>query len=161
MRFAVARALAGAALLWAVAIFAAAYTAGQLHGGSLTYGLAAAVYAVGSFLCHQRPERSFHLWSAQMPVCARCTGIYVGAAASALATGVARRIVNRVNPVSPVSLINRPVPLLLLAATPAAATLLYEWATGDTPSNVIRGASGVILGAVVTRVLLTEVREGR
>lgn len=32
----------------------------------------------GSFLCHQIPERSPHLFGAQMPLCWRCTGILVG-----------------------------------------------------------------------------------
>src|ERR1044072_7313244 len=45
--------------------------------------LAAAVYAAGGFICHQIPDRSFHWHGAQLAVCARCTGIYVGACASA------------------------------------------------------------------------------
>ena len=28
--------------------------------------------------CHQRPERSFHIWGKQLPLCARCTGIVLG-----------------------------------------------------------------------------------
>jgi uncharacterized membrane protein len=46
---------------------------------------AAAVYAAGSLICHQRPERSFHLAGAQLPVCARCLGLYVGGFIGALA----------------------------------------------------------------------------
>ena len=33
-----------------------------------------------SLVCHQLPARSFHLWMPSLPVCARCTGIYLGAA---------------------------------------------------------------------------------
>ncbi len=34
---------------------------------------------VGSWLgCHQIPERSFHIYGYQFPLCARCTGIGVG-----------------------------------------------------------------------------------
>jgi len=29
-------------------------------------------------LCHQKPERSFHIGGRQFPVCARCTGIWLG-----------------------------------------------------------------------------------
>ena len=36
-------------------------------------------------VCHQRPERSFHVAGVQLPVCARCTGLYVSGAAGALA----------------------------------------------------------------------------
>ena len=28
--------------------------------------------------CHQRSDRSFHIGSRQFPICARCTGIFVG-----------------------------------------------------------------------------------
>ena len=35
-------------------------------------------------VCHQRPERSFGLFGGTVAVCARCLGIYFGAAAGAL-----------------------------------------------------------------------------
>jgi uncharacterized membrane protein len=31
-----------------------------------------------SWLCHQRPERSPHLWEWQFPLCWRCSGILAG-----------------------------------------------------------------------------------
>jgi uncharacterized membrane protein len=34
---------------------------------------------VGYAICHQIPERSFHIAGHQLPLCARCTGIYLGA----------------------------------------------------------------------------------
>ena len=152
MRLMAARALATTAILWSAAIVAATYAAGRAHG-VVPSGLAAAVYGVGRFVCHQRPERSFHLWAAQLPVCARCTGIYVGAAATALAgRAVARAATHR---------LSRPLVTLMVAAAPALATLVYEWTTGQTPSNGIRAASGVALGAAVMAVLLTEIRDGR
>jgi uncharacterized membrane protein len=42
------------------------------------------VYAAGSVICHQLPERSFFLDGRQLPVCARCTGLYLSAAAGFL-----------------------------------------------------------------------------
>lgn len=30
------------------------------------------------FRCHQLPDRSFHLFGFQFPLCARCTGIFLG-----------------------------------------------------------------------------------
>jgi hypothetical protein len=35
------------------------------------------------------------------------------------------------------------------AALPTAVTLIYEWTTGDTPSNAIRALAGAPLGAAV------------
>ncbi len=36
------------------------------------------VYQAFSHLCHQIPERSFHIAGYPLAVCARCTGLYVG-----------------------------------------------------------------------------------
>lgn len=33
---------------------------------------------VGHAICHQIPEHSYHLGGQQLPLCARCTGIYLG-----------------------------------------------------------------------------------
>ena len=41
------------------------------------------MYGIGAFICHQLPERSFHLGGFQIPVCARCLGIYAGVALTA------------------------------------------------------------------------------
>lgn len=37
------------------------------------------LYLFFSPICHQIPERSFFFFGHQLPVCARCTGIYFGA----------------------------------------------------------------------------------
>lgn len=36
------------------------------------------VMLIGSYLCHQLPERSPHIAGVQMPLCWRCTGITLG-----------------------------------------------------------------------------------
>jgi uncharacterized membrane protein len=45
---------------------------------------ALAIYAAGRLVCHQRPERSFASCGYQWPVCGRCAGLYMGAAAGVL-----------------------------------------------------------------------------
>src|SRR5260221_7816536 len=78
--------LCAASLIWIVALPLATYIAsGALPGLAPAKLFAFAVYGMGSVLCHQRPERSFHLWGVQLPVCARCVGVYAGAALLALA----------------------------------------------------------------------------
>lgn len=42
---------------------------------------AAVVDVLGSAVCHQRPERSFWSCGFRWPVCGRCSGLYLGAAA--------------------------------------------------------------------------------
>ena len=44
-------------------------------------GLAHALYLGFSPICHQLPDRSFHLHDFPFAVCARCTGLYFGLAA--------------------------------------------------------------------------------
>lgn len=115
------------------------------------YAFTLFVYAVGSVVCHQLPERSYVLWGRQLPVCARCAGIYVGAAA-ALVILAARRFA----PAAPRSTRTR-LWLLAAALAPNAVTLAYEWTNGVAPANGIRAAAGFALGAVVAWLLIYDV----
>jgi uncharacterized membrane protein len=149
------------ALLWPAAMVSATRIAALPGRGAAASLLSAAVYISGSLLCHQRPERSFYLWSAQFPVCARCTGIYVGAALGAL-VGLVRLTPNHSDVVSGFSRTNfvasgfsRTARLVLFVASlPTAVTLAYEWITGVTPANAIRALSGVVLGAAAAIVVM-------
>jgi uncharacterized membrane protein len=42
-------------------------------------GLLGKVDAIGYAVCHRISERSFHIGTLQLPLCARCTGMYLGA----------------------------------------------------------------------------------
>jgi len=147
----VRRAYLVAAPVWVATLPLATYAATRVHASTLADAFAFGIYAIGMVVCHQKPERSFHLWGAQLPVCARCTGIYLGAALgvvfrsaeasrSAIRMRRARVLTSRF--------------ALVLAALPTAATLLYEWTTGVTPANAIRFAAGLPLGAVVSWLVL-------
>jgi Predicted membrane protein (DUF2085) len=146
------RGLVTAELLWTAALLGVAYAVSHARGSSLVAAFSAAGYAVGSLICHQRPDRSFHLWGAQLPVCARCTGVYVGAALAGIAPALRR--------VSAGSRLRgrrvRPMLLLTAFATPALLTLVFEWTTGITPSNTTRAATGVLVGWAVMAILLEE-----
>ncbi|MBI3403383.1 MAG: DUF2085 domain-containing protein [Acidobacteria bacterium] len=119
------------------------WAAGRAHAPALLYSAAAAVYAIGALVCHQLPARSFHLWAVQMPVCARCAGIYVGAAIASLIALTSIREPPRVSRVT-----------LLAAAVPTALTLVFEWWTGQMPANWIRAAAGLPMGAIVTALVV-------
>lgn len=145
-----------ATVAWTASLFLAAYIAASPNSHSASYALALAVYSFGSFICHQRPERSFHVWTAQLPVCARCTGIYLGAAVAALAARESHHGLRASLGAWSV----RPGPTAVLVAAAAnAVTLVYETFTGVTPSNWIRAAAGLLLGAVVMAVLLIQLSE--
>jgi len=40
--------------------------------------LTESITAIFRIICHQQPERSYYIYGHQLPVCARCTGIYTG-----------------------------------------------------------------------------------
>jgi uncharacterized membrane protein len=146
--------LAAAAVLWALALPLAALAAARSDSSISTANvLALAIYEVGSLICHQRPERSFYLGSAILPVCARCTGIYVGAALAA-AMAIARIELGSVSRTPRPASSSRARLFLAVAAAPVLVTLAYEWITGRTPSNEVRAMSGACIGAAVAWVLI-------
>lgn len=54
--------------------------------------LASAIYSGFSYVCHQIPERSFHLAGHKFGVCSRCTGLYSGFALAALVYPLVRSL---------------------------------------------------------------------
>lgn len=105
----------------------------------------ALTYVAGSFICHQQSERSFHRGAAQLPVCARCLGLYAGASIGALGWAIAagRR---------------RPSPLvgarfaglrtaILVAGAPTLITVTTAWLGLWDPTNDVRFVLALPLGA--------------
>lgn len=138
-----------AAMAWAAILPVAAFAAS--FGSGIWGDVAAAVYGLGHVICHQRPERSFAWGGTAWPVCARCTGLYVGAALGACA-GLGAPIVAPVPP-------SRVRLALALAAGPAVASLLFEWGSRQTPSNLVRAATGLFLGLTTACLLVWFLRE--
>src|SRR4029078_2491377 len=113
------------------------------------------MYAAGAVICHQLPERSFHLAGFQLPVCARCLGIYAGAAAAAsihvlgatLADTARRRLL------SPAAARR----VFLGSALPTIVTVALEWSGVSFPTNVVRAVAGVVVGAGGALVVMSAV----
>lgn len=159
------RAFVAASVFAAAAIPLGAIAAGG--GRPALFGLAAAVYGMGSLVCHQLPTRSFHVGGVVLPVCARCTGIYVGAAVTSIAVTItsgrdfAAPLTRSLGRSASTARLEANVPYqtrairagLALAIMPTLATLVYEWTAGEFPSNAIRAAAGVPLGAVVAWIV--------
>jgi uncharacterized membrane protein len=141
-------AFVAATVTWALLLPLVPFVASRPHATPIAAALLIAVYAIGSAICHQLPERSYHLWTAQMPVCARCAGIYAGAAIAAILSSAGHRFRG--------AGAGRVRAILLLAALPTLATLTYEWTTGDMPAHWIRAATGVPLGATVASMILSS-----
>jgi uncharacterized membrane protein len=147
------RAFAGGSVAWSAALPAAAYAASRPAPPVPAYLLALVVYGVGGVVCHQLPERSFYLWGRQLPVCARCTGIYAGAAIAVVLNRGARSLFRRDRPGKDA----RPLKTLaLLASLPTILTLVYEWTTGVMPSNAVRAAAGLVLGVTLSWLVVVN-----
>jgi uncharacterized membrane protein len=116
--------------------------------------LTAIVGRFSSFICHQEPDRTFHIGNSAWAVCARCLGLYSAAPIGALmALTIAwRPVTARGNFL-----------LLCIAGVPTGATWLAEHALGWPMTNVIRFAAALPLGAAVAWVMgytLSDARRG-
>jgi uncharacterized membrane protein len=121
--------------------------------------IVALIFAVGRVICHQQPERSFFLDGDQFPVCARCTGLYVSAAAG-LAGWVAVKAAARWRP-----LLFDPrlaIRLIVIGGIPTAVSLAAGLAGVWDGSNATRALVAVPLGAsagaIVAAVFTKDLR---
>jgi uncharacterized membrane protein len=137
-----ARAIAALAVLWPLAQAATVAAALAGAGGTLT----ALVPIAASRVCHQRPERSFHTHGVQWPVCARCSGLYLGAAGGVW-LGFAQRLRSWTR--------DRRVRMTLaIASLPTVMTWAAEWALGLPVTNIARAVAALPLGAAVAAVIV-------
>jgi uncharacterized membrane protein len=139
-------ALAVGASLWALAIGTAPLLAAKTGLG------AALIYAAGSLICHQLPDRSFHVGEAQLPVCARCAGLYVGAAIGALAwamtAGRRRHSLPRVPALIALAIAGAPTALTYTTALLGVFDPPNLWRAGLAVP--LGAAAGVVVGAVAS-----------
>lgn len=113
------------------------------------------IYAFGSVICHQLPDRSFHLAGVQLPVCARCAGLYAGAAGGVLFWALRFRGRDHIWPRG------HALAVLVLASAPTALTVATAAAGLGDPENLWRAtlalplgmAGGAMVGAVASEHL--------
>ena len=85
------------------------------------------VYKFFSLICHQIPDRSWHLHGEPLAVCIRCASIYFGFLAGLLAG------------------LSPNARLLRIAMAATAAEFVFAWLVMD--SAILRSATGLVLGA--------------
>jgi uncharacterized membrane protein len=100
---------------------------------------ASAIYKVFSFVCHQIPERSFHLAGHQFAVCSRCTGLYAGFAVAALIYPLTRALIRTDTPRRR---------WLILAAVPLLIDFSLTYFGVWSNTHLTRFSTGALLGAV-------------
>jgi uncharacterized membrane protein len=136
-----------AACSWTAAMLLPPLTHGAFPLAARTIDL------IGSFVCHQRDDRSFHLAGARLAVCGRCTGLYVaGALGSLIAWAGSAHVPANTRM------------LILVAALPTALTLAIEWIGLANPGNAARALAAAPLGAAAgwlfVRLLRVEEQPG-
>lgn len=90
------------------------------------------------FLCHKKPERSFFYKGKQFPICARCTGIFVGYLLA---------IVSSIFVILPVEMC---LILLIPIAIDGTGQYLGKW----TSNNIRRFYTGILAGIATIYLLL-------
>jgi uncharacterized membrane protein len=139
-----------------VALVAAAWLLLIVAAPVLWTPVAGVIYAAGSLICHQLPERSFHFQSAQLPVCARCLGLYCGGAFGSV-MGASALVRQRINRGQPLLARTRRWRWTVAAAIPTIATVVIEWGFGWPISNTMRAVTALPLGVAVAFVVVSAV----
>lgn len=115
-----------------VALAGAAVSAPYLAAAGYS-AITLAIFVFFSPVCHQDPARSFWLLGAPVAVCARCLGIYLGAAAGAWIPAPRRKV----------------LAALAIAATANLADVLTEAAAWHGNWKGVRFVLGLLLGGAV------------
>ena len=161
-----ARVFLGLTVTWLAMLVMVPFAMAHEIGGRPATALSAGSYLVGGLICHQRPARSFRLWGVQMPVCARCAGLYGGAALGAVVAGAwasGRRRAGRMPRDSHRRLlgVERVSALrwvVVGAAVPTGVSVVMEVMGIVEGSAVIRAVGAIPLGAAVTWVVSFVIR---
>lgn len=140
-----ARVLLVASVAWLAAVIAAPFAIQS--SVPPVRDLAALMYAAAGFICHQRPERSYWIAGEQLPVCARCTGLYVSAALGAPMAYVYATAVSSA----------RARVVAFAAGLPTLLTWSMEMAGLAHPSNTVRAVAALPLGFAVAWLLMSTV----
>lgn len=121
--------------------------------------LTAFAYAVGGVVCHQLPERSFFVEGHQLPVCARCTGLYLGGVVGLVAWWGGRFAgLWRPRPLPP----RRVLMMLALMGVPTVVSytsgVLGIWDGSNATRAALALPLGLAAGAVVAAVSTKDLR---
>lgn len=121
--------------------------------------VAAFIFAVGSVVCHQLPERSFFVDGNQLPVCARCTGLYLSGVAGLLGWW-ATKLLRGWRPQAIASRLA--IGLLAIAAAPTMVSyltgVLGVWDGSNVTRALLAAPLGAAAGAVVAAVSTKDLR---
>ena len=123
-------------------------------------GLLGKADAIGYAVCHRIDLRSFHLAGRQLPLCARCTGTFLGALVGGVALAAAGRGRAALWPPRGLSLLLGALLLpWLVDGTNSSLALLPGFPHLYTPQNWLRLATGTLVGLALPAFFLPALNQ--
>jgi hypothetical protein len=141
-----------AAIAW-IGLLASAPLAVAQRPGRARAWASAWTYRAGSIICHQQRDRSLVVQGHQMPVCARCAGLYAGGAIGAVAVVAWAAARRRQQPGAPVLPLTRLRRLAVACGAPTAVAWAVEHGGWLDVPNLARAAIALPLGAAVAAIV--------
>ncbi|HBB98278.1 MAG TPA: hypothetical protein DC054_23085 [Blastocatellia bacterium] len=137
-------------LIWAITATIALALVAMILGAPIAQAnghpaFATPIYKAFSFVCHQIPERSFHLAGYKFAVCSRCTGLYSGFALAALIYPIVRSLRQTETP---------SILWLFLATVPLVIDFSLGYFSIWQNNHASRFATGALLGSVAVFYIL-------
>ncbi len=118
-------------------------------------GLLGKADAIGYAVCHRIDLRSFHLGDRQLPLCSRCTGMYLGAVLGFAYAFVRGRGRSGVMPVWPILLVLGAFGLAFaIDGTNSYLSFFPALPHLYTPNNTLRLITGTLLGVSLSALVL-------
>jgi uncharacterized membrane protein len=118
-------------------------------------GLLGKADAVGYAVCHRIDLRSFHLGERQVPLCVRCSGMYLGALAALGYLGLRGRLKNRGYPRWPILMVFGAFALAWAIDGLNSYLHLFPEPMGVyAPSHPLRLITGTLMGVIIISMLV-------
>lgn len=132
-------------LVWCASIFSIPFLA---EGNALSRKASGFITLFFSPVCHQIPDRSFHIVGHTLAVCSRCTGIYIGFLFGVMLYPCFRDFGKSTLP---------PQWILLVGILPIAVEVLFSLCRIIHPNNLCRFLTGFGAGNVTAFYVLPAV----
>lgn len=132
---------------------------GLLIGGAWLLGTPPGILgkadAIGYAICHRIPARSFHAYDRALPLCARCTGIYLGVMLGALTYAVSGRLRgSRLPPLRVLAVLGLFGAAIALDGINSYLSLFDFYRPLYAPHNTLRLITGLYAGLTMITVVL-------
>ena len=116
-------------------------------------GLLGKADAIGYAICHRIDSRSFHIGNLQLPLCARCTGIYLGVVLGAAALLIMRR--GRAGNIPPLKIVIVLILFIVIMGVDGVnsyMTLIPRLPYLYQPQNWLRLVTGTLNGVAIVNL---------